>query len=115
MKMPLHKAVICTDFSSQMDLVPVRKLNCHVNKHASLGVFCIYFKQQLQDINGNTTTTFIDCHDWYIFGSCDEKGKKNDWIFHAAALKYIVAYYQEHMPSITLIDLWTDNCPGQVR
>lgn len=113
MKMPLNKAVICTDFSAQMDLVPVRKLSCHVNKHASLGVFCIYMKRQL-NVHGKGTITFIDCHDWYVFGSCDEKGKKNDWIFHTAALKYIVAYYREHNPSILSIDLWTDNCPGQV-
>lgn len=113
MKMPFDKAVICTDFSAQMDLVPVRKTSCHTNKHASLGVFCIYMKRQL-NVNGKDII-FIDCHDWFVFGSCDEKGKKNDWIFHNAALKYIVAYYREHFPSVSSIDLWTDNCPGQVR
>jgi len=57
---------------------------------------------------------FIDCHEWFVFGGCNESGKKNDWIFHNAAIDYIIRYYEESLPHLDSWHVWTDNSPGQV-
>ena len=103
------KVIAFSDFSSQMDLEPVRKVNCHVNKHASLGIFVLFFQDNV--IIHDEEVKFIACREWFIFGSCEEKGKQNDWIFHNGANDYIIDYYGLLK---TLWEIWTDNCPGQV-
>jgi hypothetical protein len=80
--------MITTDFSSQMDLVPPRKVNCHVNKHANLGNFCVYWKNQMETDSGERID-YMECHEWYALGGCEESGKQNDWIFHNIVLDYI--------------------------
>lgn len=69
--------MITTDFSSQMDLVPPRKVNCHVNKHANLGNFCVYWKNQIVTGQGERID-YVECHEWYALGGCEESGKQND-------------------------------------
>ena len=102
------KAIGMSDFASQMDLIPVRKVNCHVNRHASVRVSVILFQQTII-IDGHEII-FIACHEWFIFGSCEEKGKQNDWVFHNKAQDYIHSFY----PTIKNWEWFTDNCPGQV-
>ena len=104
-----QKVIAFSDFSSQIDLEPVRKVNCHVNKHASLGIFVLFLPEKI--IIEGREIEFIACHEWYIFGSCEEKGKKNDWIFHNAAFDYIIKHYSHQRSEW---EIWTDNCPGQV-
>jgi hypothetical protein len=58
--------------------------------------------------------SYIDCHEWFVFGGCNESGKKNDWIFHNAAINYILKFYTSTMPQLQIWDVWTDNGPGQV-
>jgi hypothetical protein len=105
--------MITTDFSSQMDLVPPRKVNCHTNRHANLGVFCVYFRNELTT-NTSNVVKYIECHEWYALGGCEEVGKQNDWIFHNSVLDYILSYYNVNFPHLKDIILWSDNCPGQV-
>ena len=104
------KMVCMTDFSSQMDLVPVRKVNCHINKHASLGIFVLLF-QETANVDGEVIK-YIACHEWYVFGSCEEKGKQNDWVFHNKAQDFIQSHSQ--YSTIKTWEWFTDNCPGQV-
>lgn len=109
-----NSMMITTDFSSQMDLVPPRKVTSHVNKHANLGVFCVYFKNKFMT-EGSKEINYMECHEWYALGGCEEEGKQNDWIFHNSVLNYILDYYQRQSPHISNFTLWSDNCPGQVR
>ena len=108
-----HTLLIWTDFSAQLDLEPIRKVNCHVNKHAVLGVFCCFYKESITLSNGKEIE-IIQSHDWFVTGECEEKGKQNDWIFHRAALDYIADYYKNEQPQLDRLHMWTDNCPGQV-
>ena len=48
------------------------------------------------------------------------KGKKNDHIFHNAAMDHLVSYYQdkfakENLPAIKHVIGWSDNCPPQYK
>mmetsp|Transcript_12327 Transcript_12327/g.23097 ORF Transcript_12327/g.23097 Transcript_12327/m.23097 type:complete len:567 (-) Transcript_12327:550-2250(-) len=108
-----NRGQICSDFSSQVDLEPIRKMTCHVNDHASLGIFCIFLIQSIT-VDGEDIQ-YTACHEWFILGGSKEKGKQNDWIFHNAALDYIIEFYGNHYSNIKIWDMWTDNCPGQYK
>ena len=72
----------------------------------------MFFKSQM--VFDDETISYIDCHEWFVFGGSNESGKKNDWIFHNAAINYILEFYANAMPHLQIWDLWTDNGPGQV-
>ena len=79
--------MILTDFSAQIDMVPFRKVNCHVNKHASLDIFVQFF-QNFVDIDGEVIY-YMECFEWYFFRGCEEKGKQNDWVMHNVSFNAI--------------------------
>lgn len=108
-----NRVQICTDFSSQIDLEPIRKLSCHVNKHGSLGVFCVFFNTS--ELIDGEEVKYLACHEWFILGGCNDKGKQNDWVFHNAAVDYIIGHYSKTHPQLQICDVWTDNCPGQYK
>jgi hypothetical protein len=65
--------------------------------------------------NGSSrVANYIACHEWFVFGGSNEKGKQNDWIFHNASIDYILRYYSKEKSRIKIWDIWTDNCPTQV-
>eukprot|EP00557_Chaetoceros_sp_GSL56_P006393 CAMPEP_0176503534 /NCGR_PEP_ID=MMETSP0200_2-20121128/15416_1 /TAXON_ID=947934 /ORGANISM="Chaetoceros sp., Strain GSL56" /LENGTH=404 /DNA_ID=CAMNT_0017902835 /DNA_START=510 /DNA_END=1721 /DNA_ORIENTATION=- len=58
---------------------------------------------------------YMECHEWYALGGCEDTGKQNDWIFHNSVLDYILEYYKSVATHVTNIILWSDNCPGQYK
>ena len=59
---------------------------------------------------------YAETHLWYCFGSCEERGKKNDWIFHNAVMRDAIKYYTSlHQGVITAVRAWTDNCAAQFK
>jgi hypothetical protein len=103
---------LLTDFSSQMDLEPIRKVNCHVNEHASIAIFVIFFQDSIM-MDGEMTK-FTACHEKYFFGGCKEKGKQNDFVMHNTALDSIIQDEEYINLSTGSLDLFSDNCPSQV-
>ena len=112
---PLNTLLVCTDFSAQMDLKPIRTDNCHVNAHASLQIVYTLLNRRSIRIDTGELVTYNDTHIWYCFGSCEERGKKNDWIFHNAVLHYVIRYYVNKYSFINTVRIHTDNCPSQFK
>ena len=77
-----------------------------------MGIFCIFFNSH-KIIDGERFD-YIDCHEWFVFGGCNESGKQNDWIFHNAAIDHILQYYAVNLLHLNVWNIWTDNGPGQV-
>ena len=102
----LH-SIILSNFSAQIDMIPIRKVNCHVNLHASLDFFVQFF-QNFVDIDGEVLY-FVECIGWYFFGSCEEKGKQNDWIMHHASFIAIINDPLIRALMIESYKLYTDN------
>ena len=103
--------LLFTDFSASMDLKPIKTDNCHVDRHAVLAVYYVLHNRRKVDLETGETINYNETDVWYAFGDSQEKGKKNDVIFHNAVLKKILSYY----PSITRVKIWTDNCAAQYK
>lgn len=108
--------LIMTDFSAQMNLTPLKKECCHVDAHANLAIFYVFTNRRNVKIQeSDDEVEVLTCDTWFMFGGCEEKGKKNDWIFHNACLKHIIQFYKSKDPRIKKTRIWTDNCAGQYK
>ena len=106
---------VYTDFSAQMDLEPNKKDNCHVNTHATLAVYYVITNQRLVELKSGDLIEYVNTEVWYAIGGTQEKGKKNDVVFHKAVLDHILRHYTSKDPLLKKVRVWTDNCAGQYK
>ena len=113
MKAPLNKLHCRTDFSAMMDFVPIRKVNCHVNTHGVLCIWCFNFKKVVR-LSSGEEIVLMHSHDWIVLGSAEGKGKRNDWVASNAIKEYITDCYRKEEPQLDEQDTVTDGCRAQV-
>ena len=116
--------VICTDFGATLDLHASEKDNSSIDNHAVICIFFVAHKWRrvtFKNKDGiNDEKMMNNCDKWIVFGDTMSKGKKNDHVFHNAALTHIVKFYEkergtEGMLAIKNNIVHTDNCPTQYK
>ena len=96
-----------------MDFIPIQKVNCHVNTHGVLCIWCAYFKKK-EHLESGEEIVVMQSHDWIVLGSAEGKGKRNDWVASNAIKDYITDYYRAIEPQLDEQDTVTDGCRAQV-
>jgi hypothetical protein len=111
---PEHgRIVIYTDFAANPNLSAIRTATGAVDTHAALAIFISYQYTRMPDGMARCTKKSHQ-----FIGSAESAGKKTNWMFHNACLKFLVAklarqLLEEQGIEIREILVMTDRCPGQ--
>eukprot|EP00986_Skeletonema_menzelii_P006460 scaffold2453_cov76-Skeletonema_menzelii.AAC.1 len=114
-----YRLVIYVDYSASAKLRGRRVANSTVDTHAVIEVFIVYDYRTVTEINerGEEVKREVCTKRSHIFiGSSESAGKKNDWQFHIACLRYLVRLYQRKRGDswpIHEVVIISDRCPTQ--
>jgi len=108
--------LICTDFSAQVDLRPIKTTTCYVDQHLVLGIFFVFHNRRNVSLRTGDSVSVLDCDVFHCVGDLMEKEIRNDHDFHLSCIDYIVKEYQcAYNNGLELMKIHTDNCASQYK
>ena len=114
--------LVFTDFAAMIDYRANKTLCGHQDHHGVLQIFYVLSNPRniklIQDDGETAVKKIRDCEVFYVFGGTEDRGKKHDWVFHNAALDYIVEKKMREVSDKAMIKsvrIYTDNCGAQYK